>query len=180
MDLFNSTTHGELTLSEVIKYIKHFLEEDPEAQYSLVVGTDSQERTTSGNGLPRARLASKRGKAGKKMVQLISAIVVHRKGFGGKYFWQKSTSIEVHSLREKIYAETFASLDLTGIFVPLLKKSLNGASPHYYLEIHVDVGEHGATREMIKEVVGMIAGNGYVAKTKPHAYGASYVADKHT
>ena len=173
MDLFNSTTHGELILSEVIKHIKYFLEEDPEAEYSLVVGTDSQERTIAGNGLPR-------GKAGKKMVQLISAIVVHRKGFGGKYFWQKSASIEVHSLREKIYAETFASLDLAGVFVPMLKKSLNGKSPHYYLEIHVDVGEHGETREMIKEVVGMVTGNGYVAKTKPQAYGASYVADKHT
>ena len=33
---------------------------------------------------------------------------------------------------------------------------------------------------MIKEVVGIVTGNGYVAKTKPEAYGASYVADKHT
>lgn len=166
MEIFNSTTHGELTLREVIEHIKHFLEEDSEAQYSLVVGTDSQERSVSGNG--------------KKMVQLISAIVVHRKGFGGKYFWQRSTFLEVHSLREKIYAETFASLDLAGIFVPLLKRSLNGKSPHYFLEIHVDIGEHGETRDMIKEVVGMITGNGYVAKTKPESYGASYVADKHT
>ena len=41
-------------------------------------------------------------------------------------------------------------------------------------------GEYGDTRDMIKEVVGMVTGNGYVAKTKPEAYGASYVADKHT
>ena len=33
---------------------------------------------------------------------------------------------------------------------------------------------------MIKEVVGMVTGSGYVAKTKPNAYAASYVADKHT
>ena len=52
--------------------------------------------------------------------------------------------------------------------------------PDYNLEIHIDVGEHGDTRDMIKEVVGMVTGNGYVAKTKPEAYGASYVADKHT
>jgi len=26
----------------------------------------------------------------------------------------------------------------------------------------------------------MVTGNGFVAKTKPDAYGASYVADKHT
>ena len=48
------------------------------------------------------------------------------------------------------------------------------------MEIHVDVGEHGDTREMIKDVVGMVTGNGFVAKTKPYAYAASYVADKHT
>lgn len=166
MENFYSTTHGELTLQEIILYIKSFLEEEPEAEYDLAIGTDSQERTTPQNN--------------KKMIQLISAIVVHRKGFGGKYFWQRKKLLEIHSLREKIYAETFASLDLAGIFVPLLKKSLNGNSPLYYLEIHVDVGEHGDTREMIKEVVGMITGNGYVARTKPLAYGASYVADKHT
>ncbi|MBU3957376.1 ribonuclease H-like YkuK family protein, partial [Patescibacteria group bacterium] len=38
----------------------------------------------------------------------------------------------------------------------------------------------GPTREMIKEVVGMVNGNGFVAKTKPESYGAFVVADKHT
>jgi len=42
------------------------------------------------------------------------------------------------------------------------------------------VGEVGPTREMIKEVVGMVTGSGFVAKTKPEAYGAAVVADKHT
>ena len=73
-----------------------------------------------------------------------------------------------------------SSLEFASEFVPLLKKNLNGKMPDYNLEIHIDVGEHGDTRDMIKEVVGMVTGNGYVAKTKPEAYGASYVADKHT
>jgi len=64
--------------------------------------------------------------------------------------------------------------------VPLIKRALNGTSSTYNLEIHVDVGDHGQTRDMIKEVVGMVTGNGFVAKTKPQAYGATYVADKHT
>ena len=83
-------------------------------------------------------------------------------------------------IRDKIYAETIMSLNFATSFVPLLKKGLNGHLPNYNLEIHVDVGEHGDTRDMIKEVVGMVTGNGFVAKTKPDAYGASYVADKHT
>ena len=83
-------------------------------------------------------------------------------------------------MREKIYKETFTSLNFATIFVPLFQKHLNGASPNYNLEIHVDVGEHGETRNMIKEVVGIVTGSGFVAKTKPNAYAASYVADRHT
>lgn len=163
--VFHSATHGELILEEVVVHVKNFLEEKPDEQYSLVIGTDSQEKTSSD---------------GAKTAHLISAIVVHRRGFGGKYFWQKRKLLKVHSLREKIYAETLTSLELATIFVPLLRSALNGKSPKYFLEIHVDVGEYGDTREMIKEVVGMVTGNGFIAKTKPEAYGASYVADKHT
>ncbi len=163
--LFHSTTHGEILLKDVVIHVKNFLEEKPNGEYSLVIGTDSQEKTTND---------------GEKTANLISAIVVHRRGYGGKYFWQKRKPLKVHTLREKIYAETLTSLELATIFVPLLRASLNGKSPKYFLEIHVDVGEHGDTREMIKEVVGMVTGNGFIAKTKPEAYGASYVADKHT
>ena len=162
---YQSVTHGQLGVEDVISYIKAFLEEEPDADYSLVIGTDSHEKS---------------GRKGSKDVSLVTAVLVHRKGFGGKYFWKRITESNIHSLREKIYAETMSSLNFASTFVPLLKKDLNGAMPDYNLEIHIDVGEHGDTRDMIKEVVGMVTGNGYVAKTKPEAYGASYVADKHT
>lgn len=164
--LYQSITHGQLKIEEVISFIKSFLEEDSKAEYSLVIGTDSHEKSGPKNGT--------------KTISLVTAILVHRKGTGGKYFWKRFTISNIHSLREKIYAETMGSLDFASTFVPLLKKHLNGKMPEYNLEIHIDVGEHGDTREMIKEVVGMVTGNGYVAKTKPEAYGASYVADKHT
>ncbi len=79
----------------------------------------------------------------------------------------------------KIYTETFLSLDLAQKFVPQLKNSLNGKT-NYDLEIHIDVGEAGDTRDMIKEVVGIVTGNGFTAKTKPESFGAYVVADKHT
>lgn len=166
MNSFQSITHGKVEIGEVISLIKAFLEENPDAEYSLVIGTDSQEKNTfvSVN----------------KQITIVTAILVHRKGFGGKYFWKRKNLNNIHTLRDKIYAETIESLNFATDFVPLLKKSLNGSSPRYNLEIHIDVGEHGDTRDMIKEVVGMVTGNGYVAKTKPYAYGASYVADKHT
>jgi hypothetical protein len=164
-ELFESITHGQLKILDVIQKIKKFLEENPSAEYSLVIGTDSHEKNEGRNNA--------------KTINLVTAILVHRRGFGGKYFWKRKELKNIYSLREKIYAETMGSINFAGNFVPLLKKALNGASPRYNLEIHIDVGEHGDTRDMIKEVVGMVTGNGYIAKTKPEAYGASYVADKH-
>ena len=164
-DLLNSLTHGEIKVTESVQLIKNFLEERPTAQYSLVIGTDSHERAANDNF---------------KIINLVTAVLVHRKGYGGKYFWKRKNVPNIHNLREKIYAETLESLNFALFFVPLLRKELNGNSPFYNLEIHIDVGEHGDTRDMIKEVVGMVTGNGFVAKTKPQAYGATYVADKHT
>lgn len=162
---FQSLTYGDLNINEVIFYIKAFLKEMPQATYSLIIGTDSHERNQNKNS---------------RDINLVTAILVHRKGFGGRYFWRRKEQSNIHSLREKIYAETMMSLNFASTFVPLFKRSLNGKAPNYDLEIHIDVGEHGDTRDMIKEVVGMVTGNGYVAKTKPESYGASYVADKHT
>lgn len=161
-----SITHGSVEIYEVIKIIKMFLDEDPSAGYSMVIGTDSHDKNTTKNKT--------------KSINLVTAILVHRRGFGGKYFWKRKELKNIHSLREKIYVETMSSINFASIFVPLLKKAINGKMPRYNLEIHIDVGEHGDTRDMIKEVVGMVTGNGYIAKTKPEAYGATYVADKHT
>lgn len=161
--VFNSPTKGQLDLEEVVEEINKFVAEDTNATYKLVIGSDSQERKTNGV----------------KEVDFVTAVVVHRLGKGGRYFWQKREKTKVTSLRDKIYQETLYSLDTAQILVPRLKESLAGLAP-YDLEIHIDVGEVGPTREMIKEVVGMVTGSGFVAKTKPEAYGAAVVADKHT
>ncbi|MCG2691292.1 ribonuclease H-like YkuK family protein, partial [Microgenomates group bacterium] len=112
-------------------------------------------------------------------LKLVTAIVIHKLGHGGKYFWQGKIVPTTHTLRDKIYAETIQSIELAGRFLPKLNQRLNG-NAGYELEIHIDVGRVGETRDMIKEVVGMVTGNGYTAITKPDSYGASKVADKHT
>jgi predicted RNase H-related nuclease YkuK (DUF458 family) len=82
------------------------------------------------------------------------------------------------TLRDKIYQEVLSSLEMAHNLVPELKTKLAEYSEKYDLEIHIDVGESGKTREMIKEVVGMVTGSGFVAKTKPYSYAASNIADK--
>jgi predicted RNase H-related nuclease YkuK (DUF458 family) len=160
---FISPTMGKLTVEETITEIVKFFGEDPTVSYNLVIGSDSKVRRENGV----------------QTVDFVTAIVIHRRGKGARYFWLKNKIDKVYSLRDKIYHETLFSLDLAQELVPILKDKLVGFAP-YDLEIHIDVGEAGPTREMIKEVVGLVTGNGFVAKTKPEGYGAYVVADKHT
>lgn len=160
---FHNPTKGRLSLTQVIDEISGFIQEEPGASYGLVIGTDSQDRRIKG----------------KELVDFVTAIVVHRRGKGGRYFWKKHRKSKIYTLRDKIYTETLLSIETAKNFVPRLKTSLNG-NGKYDLEIHIDVGEVGPTREMIKEVVGIVRGNGLTPKIKPEAYGASTVADKHT
>lgn len=159
---FYSPSLGELSLEEVVGEISSFVSAEPASLYRLVVGTDSQAKRM--NGIAE--------------IDFVTAIVIHRKGRGGRYFWSKERQKKHYVLREKIYTETLKSLELAQKLVPMLRSKIPASK--YDLEIHVDVGPIGPTREMIKEVVGMVNGSGYKAKTKPESYGASTVADKHT
>jgi predicted RNase H-related nuclease YkuK (DUF458 family) len=160
--VFFSHTHGETDVEKMINIIRDFIDESPSEIYKLVIGTDSHEKKC----VDELKNATRE-------ISLVTAVVLHRKGF-----WLKQKPKEIHSLREKIKEETNASLLFALSFLPELEKTLNGQSPK--LEIHLDVGSRGETREMLAEVVGMITGNGFEAKTKPDSYAASKVADKHT
>lgn len=159
---FISPTKGKLTADQMVGELVGFMSSEPDYFYRLVVGTDS-----------------KSGKLSKSQkLPFVTAVVIHRKGKGGRYFWKKNSVDKIASLRDKIYTETLLSIQMAEKIVPELTKKLNGQ--RYKLEIHIDVGDAGPTREMIKEVVGMVNGNGFTAKTKPDSYAASTVADKHT
>jgi predicted RNase H-related nuclease YkuK (DUF458 family) len=161
--MFISPTYGKRTSRELVNDVASFIEDSPDHSYRLIIGTDSH--LYKNNGQPR--------------LKVVTAIVVHRQGFGGRYFWESKKISETHTIRDKIYAETLQSLNVAQLFLPKLNQRLNG-NGHYELEIHIDVGRVGESRDIIKEVVGIVTGNGYTAKTKPNAYGASKVADKHT
>ncbi|MBM3208809.1 hypothetical protein FJZ40_00750 [Candidatus Shapirobacteria bacterium] len=161
--IFNSALNGRVDLDHLILEIVSFVSQDRQAFYKLVVGSDSQGKRE--NGL--------------KVLDIVTAVVIHRMGKGGRYFWRRIRKEKISTIRDKIYTETILSLEAAQELVPRLKVALVGLAP-YDLEIHIDVGEVGPTREMIKEVVGMVTGNGFVAKTKPEGYGAYVVADKHT
>lgn len=161
-DIYTSPTTGMVAVPEMVQEIAKFVDEDPAGFYSLVIGTDSQARKVDGHD----------------EIDFVTAIVVYRKGRGAKYYWRKTKLNKKPILRDKIYTETLMSLEIAQNIVPMIREKISPTK--YDFEIHIDVGPLGPTREMIKEVVGMVNGNGFVAKTKPNSWGASSVADKHT
>lgn len=156
LDNFNSPTLGRLSMEGVMDRIRNFMAEQPEYKYRLIIGTDSAGKNHSG-------------------VDYVTALVVHRVGGGGIYFWQKQFE-EVNSLRQRIYREASISLDFAQLVLDVLQED---GFLDYDFEIHVDIGKEGETRAMINEVVGMIRGSGFTCRTKPASYGASSVADRH-
>ena len=160
--VFTSPTMGILTPTQTISEISKFINEEPGRFYRIVIGSDSQIRRVNG----------------KNEVDYVTALVVHREGSGARYFWKKQKEGRAPVLREKIYMETTLSLAAATELVPMIREKVSPSK--YDFEIHIDVGPLGPTRDMIKEVVGMVQGNGYKAKTKPDSWGASSVADKHT
>jgi predicted RNase H-related nuclease YkuK (DUF458 family) len=156
--MFQSPTFGAVELPQIREKILDFLVSDPEKKYQLVIGTDSQSHNGSG-------------------VDFVTAIVVHRIGAGGIYFWRRTVNKKPYVLRQRMYEEATMSLEMAEIVLELLAKD---GITKYDLEIHVDIGEVGDTRDMIAEIVGMVRGSGYRVKTKPDSYVASKVADRYT
>lgn len=155
---FNSSLGLKLSPTQIIRAIQDFIAANPEREYKIIVGTDSERGPNS-------------------TADFVTAIVIHRVGNGGRYFWRHLAMQNIHTLRERIWQEVLLSLDISEVFVKLLKE--NGLSQCSF-EIHVDVGENGETRSMIQELVGAIRAHNFEAKTKPESYAASKVADRHT
>ncbi len=156
--VFHSPTYGLVTLDELSERIKSFVSFDEDQAYRLVVGTDSQVKESGG-------------------VDFVTAIVVHKKGKGGIYFWRRVVKHQRYALRQRMYEEAIYSLETAETILNLFEKD---GITKYNVEIHVDIGPSGETKDMIAEIVGMIRGSGYIVKTKPNSYGASKVADRHT
>ncbi len=158
---FYSPTKGRMNLKQVSREIAGFINDDPGKKYRVVVGTDS-------NG-------------DQVEADFVTAITVHRIGQGGRYFWTHSAKKKIGGLKQKVYEEVNLSLVYAQELINELrkyKKEFEDLSQGF--EIHIDVGQNGPTRDMIKEIVGMVRGNGFTAKTKPEAYTASIVADRYT
>ncbi|SRR5690606_26898976 len=151
-----SPTKGRLTLDEVLEEIRAYIHQHPQDSFRLIIGTDSQVRHDA--------------------ACYVTAIIIHRKGKGARFFYTRHYEPYSRSLRQRIFYEASQSLNVASqVFSKFAELGQD-----IDVEIHLDVGNNGATKELIKEVVGMVIGSGFTCRIKPESYGASAVADRYT
>ncbi|MEK7510187.1 MAG: ribonuclease H-like YkuK family protein [Patescibacteria group bacterium] len=168
MDFFNdgkfyNPTKGNLFLEEVIEEIICYMGEKPTKSYEIVVGCDSS--ASEDPTFP-------------------TVIVVLRKGEGGRFFLKRihyPAPRKFYNLHDRILEEVLLSCQLAlwlrDNFATKLQERVLQVN-YQFQYIHADIGENGATKDMIREVTGLIRGNGFEPKIKPESFAASTVADR--
>lgn len=155
--LFVNSLGVRLNTGEIVAEIISFMKAAGNCRYKIIIGSDSEAH----NG---------------ESVDFATAVVVHRVGNGGRYFWRRAEFDKLHTLRDRIIQEVLLSLETAKEILI----ALNGFNaPAFDFEIHVDIGENGETKSMMQEVLGMIRAYNFEARTKPESYAASKVADRH-
>lgn len=154
---FHSPSGAEYSPEQVISQIIQFMAADDKHQYKIIIGTDSE-------------------KIGSRQVDFVTAIVVHRVGNGGRYFWRRNQLPHIATLRDRMWQEAMISIDVAKDFMNLTKHL---QLPKFDFEIHIDIGENGKTNVLIQELTGFIRANNFECRVKPHSYAASSVADRH-
>jgi len=164
-DFFNSSLGIKLNINQVVQEITRFMTADKNRHYKIVIGSDSEGHN-------------------EEMVDFVTAIVVHRVGNGGRYFWRRIELPKFYTLRDRIIKEVLLSLEVAKEVLTALKQrpefsAESGPALGWDFEIHVDIGENGQTKSMMQEVIGMVRAYNFEARTKPESYAATKVADRH-
>lgn len=153
IDGFKTAYGSKISFQEIIEIIKSFILEKPQYSYKLFVGTDSENR--------------------EKGVEFISVIVIHRVGYGARYFWKRTFSKKDYHLYERLWQEAILSLNISEkLFKLLIDEKLK-----FDFEVHLDLGTNGKSKSVIKEIINLIKSYGFEVKIKPEAYAASKIAD---
>ncbi len=149
---FRTAKGFKLSQENLLKEIVDFILENKNYKYKILVGTDSENQ--------------------RDKIEFISVIVVHRVGYGARYFWKKQylPYLDFHS---RLWQEAIFSLEISK---ELLKKLLD-KTVDFYFEVHLDIGDNGKSKSVISELINLIRGHGFQVKVKPESYAASKIAD---
>lgn len=168
---FTNTTERQMDLEAVYSRIDAFMQQEPHANYSLVIGTD--------------------GQVHRGFTKLITGIIVRREGKGAwACYRQVIIPREIMSVREKLSTETSLSEEIACFFDKRKRSQLEdiilpfvyqGAS--FDVSIHIDAGHDKSkskTAFFVTEMVNRVESLGWVPVIKPDSYGASSYADRYS
>lgn len=157
---FLNPTKGNIRTEAMADELINYISERPEKFYDIIVGCDS-----SSGEEPHFPLA----------------VVILRVGEGGRFFLKKIAykGRKFYNYKQRILEEVFLSCQMALYLRENFKKKIEGRNFNcQFRYIHADVGGNGKTKDMIKEVTGLIKGNGFEPKIKPESFVASTVADR--
>jgi len=153
---FQNANHIWMTLDEMLDIIIDYVNQNPKYEYRLSIGTDSMTYRST---------------------HFVLAIVVHRVGNGGIYFYKKLDHPAIQDLRTKLYTETQLSIDTTDLITSSLLERDATILEKVNLSIHLDIGTTGPSKDLIKELEGWVSAMGYDYAIKPDSYAASTIAN---
>lgn len=148
-----SPTFGVVTFESMCWQIRRYISKEPNAQYRLTIGTDSQNHD---------------------MTKVVLVIAICRIGKGGIYFYDIGKVALIDSIRRKIFYETNVSLEVA----KRIYENLNPLSKNIDIEVHVDISEEGKSGILMPEVTGWVTGSGFKCIAKPYSYAASSIANR--
>jgi len=165
---FYNPSRGNLLFAEVMAEMKNYISQKPERFYDIIVGCDSSS-------------------ADDPCFPLVVAIL--RVGEGGRFFLKKinyspAFNKRFINWRNRILQEVLLSCELASYLRENFSREMQGLENNklrYQIRyIHADIGENGQTRDMVKELTGLIVGNGFEPKIKPESCIASTLADRYS
>lgn len=168
--LFQNLQENNLSFEQVFERIVQFMKLNPNGNYRLMVGTDSQVHRTN--------------------TIFITGIVIQNKGKG---VWACIRKViiprQMTALHERISLELSLTEEIVSMFTNERKNQLiEMILPHLYegatftMEGHIDIGagKKNKTSEFVREMVTRIESMGVEPKIKPNAFVASSYANRYT
>lgn len=155
-----SMTYGNLSVKEIAWKIYETVKQNPDGNYKLIIGTDSQNTDVT---------------------TTVAVIVLLNEGHGGQFFYEKIRTPKIKVLREKLHFETQTSLNYANKLMREFENVYDKTGFDYTLlnlSIHVDAGKKGPTSALIAEISGWVTSLGFPCSFKPNSFVASTIADR--
>lgn len=165
---FKSQTYGRCTFDQMMRHITDKIKSNPQMDYLLAIGTDSQNH--------------------RKDTKFASIVMLHTISKGGIFFCQENTQARIKVVKHRMLEEAHQSIDIASEILEWITHAYENdifdfTQYNIKLEIHCDLGPNGDSNTAIKDALGWIQaefGDAVVGVIKPKSAAASHIADRYT